>query len=105
MQSVQLLNDLPTADTRGRYVIVISLRMNPAEQAGILVKRKSKPAPTEVPQQHGKTVRERVYVPLEDELRAHDVEGQPVRQLLVAGGGPGHGSAAGTAPGYEQAAP
>jgi ATP-dependent DNA helicase DinG len=41
-------------------------------------------------------VQERVYVPLEDEFRAHDVEGQTVRQSRAVGDA--HGSAAAVAP-------
>jgi ATP-dependent DNA helicase DinG len=48
-------------------------------------------------------VQERVYAPLEDELRAHDVEGQPVRQNRAVGDA--HGSAAGVAPAHEDDAP
>ena len=48
-------------------------------------------------------VQERVYVPLEDELREHDVEGQPVRQNR--GIGDAHGSAAGVAPAHEDDRP
>jgi ATP-dependent DNA helicase DinG len=44
-------------------------------------------------------VQERVYVPLEEELRAHDVEGQPLRQNRAIGDA--HGSAAGVAPARE----
>jgi ATP-dependent DNA helicase DinG len=44
-------------------------------------------------------VQERVYAPLEDELREHDVEGQPVRSNRAIGDA--HGSAAGTAPALE----
>jgi len=47
-------------------------------------------------------VQERVYAPLEDELRTHDVEGQPVRQNRV---GDAYGSAAGVAPAHEDEAP
>jgi len=42
-------------------------------------------------------------VPLEDELRAHDVEGQPVRQNRVVGDA--YGSAAGVAPAHEGESP
>jgi len=42
-------------------------------------------------------------VPLEDELRAHDVEGQPVRQNRAVGDA--HGSAAGVAPAHEDEPP
>jgi ATP-dependent DNA helicase DinG len=48
-------------------------------------------------------VQERVYVPLEDELRAHDVEAQPVRQNRVVGDA--YGSAAGVAPAHEGESP
>jgi ATP-dependent DNA helicase DinG len=48
-------------------------------------------------------VQERIYVPLEDELRAHDVEGQPVRQNRVVGDA--YGSAAGVAPAHEGESP
>jgi ATP-dependent DNA helicase DinG len=48
-------------------------------------------------------VQERVYVPLEDELRARDVEGQPVRQNRAIGDA--YGSAAGVAPAHENEAP
>jgi ATP-dependent DNA helicase DinG len=48
-------------------------------------------------------VQERVYVPLEDELRAHDVEGQPMRQNRAVGDA--HGSAAGVAPAHEDETP
>ena len=44
-------------------------------------------------------MQERVYVPLEEELRAHDVEGQPLRQNRAIGDA--HGSAAGVAPARE----
>jgi ATP-dependent DNA helicase DinG len=44
-------------------------------------------------------VEERVYAPLEDELRAHDAEGLPVRQSRAVGHA--HGSAAGAAPAHE----
>jgi ATP-dependent DNA helicase DinG len=43
-------------------------------------------------------MQERVYVSFDDELRAHDVEGQPVRQNRAVGDG--HGSAAGVAPAH-----
>jgi len=42
-------------------------------------------------------------VPLEDELRAHDVEGQPMRQNRAVGDA--HGSAAGVAPAHEDETP
>jgi len=42
-------------------------------------------------------------VPLEDELRAHDVEGRPVRQNRAVGNA--HGSAAGAAPAHEDESP
>ena len=42
-------------------------------------------------------------MPLEDELRAHDVEGQPVRQNRAVGDA--HGSAAGVAPAHEDEPP
>jgi len=42
-------------------------------------------------------------VPLEDELRAHDAEGQPVRQNRAVGDG--HGSAVGVAPAHEDESP
>jgi ATP-dependent DNA helicase DinG len=48
-------------------------------------------------------VQERVYAPLEDELRAHDVEGQPVRQNRAVGDT--YGSAAGVAPAHEDETP
>jgi ATP-dependent DNA helicase DinG len=48
-------------------------------------------------------VQERIYVPLEDVLRAHDVEGQPVRQNRTVGDA--HGSAAGVAPAHEEESP
>jgi ATP-dependent DNA helicase DinG len=48
-------------------------------------------------------VQERVYVPLEDELRAHDVEDQPVRKNRAIGDA--YGSAAGVAPAHENEAP
>jgi len=48
-------------------------------------------------------VQERVYAPLEDELRAHDVEGQPVRQNRAVGDA--YGSAAGVAPAHEDETP
>ena len=48
-------------------------------------------------------MQERVYAPLEDELRAHDVEGQPVRQNRAVGDA--HGSAAGVAPAHEDETP
>jgi ATP-dependent DNA helicase DinG len=48
-------------------------------------------------------VQERIYVPLEDELRAHDVEDQPVRQNRVVGDA--YGSAAGVAPAHEGESP
>src|SRR5262249_48850077 len=54
-------------------------------------------------QQPEETMRERVYAPLEEELRVHDVEGLPVRQTRATGGG--HGSAAGAAPAQEEATP
>jgi len=85
------------------YAIVTSLRVYSAEQAGILVKRKPNPDPIEVPQQPREAIRERVYVPLEEELRAHDVEGRPGRQsrgMAVA-----HGSAAGAEPAGEEERP
>jgi ATP-dependent DNA helicase DinG len=48
-------------------------------------------------------VQERIYAPLEDELRAHDVEGQPVRQNRAVG--EAYGSAAGVAPAHEDETP
>jgi len=48
-------------------------------------------------------VQERVYVPLEDELREHDVEGQPLRPNRASGDA--HGSAAGVAPAQEEETP
>jgi len=42
-------------------------------------------------------------VPLEDELRAHDAEGQPLRQNRAVGDA--HGSAAGVAPAHEEESP
>jgi ATP-dependent DNA helicase DinG len=48
-------------------------------------------------------MQERVYVPLEGEWRAHDVEGQPVRQNRAVGDA--NGSAAGVAPAHEEEAP
>ena len=48
-------------------------------------------------------MQERVYVPLEDELHAHDVEGRPVRQNRAVGGT--LGSAAGVAPAHEEESP
>jgi ATP-dependent DNA helicase DinG len=48
-------------------------------------------------------VQERVYVPLEEELRAHDVERQPVRQNRAVSDA--HGSAAGVAPAQDNDAP
>jgi ATP-dependent DNA helicase DinG len=80
------------------YVIVTSLGVHPAEQAGILVKRKSKPDSSEDPQQHREAIRERVYAPFEEELRAHDVEGQLVRQTRSITTGNGHGAGAAVAP-------
>jgi ATP-dependent DNA helicase DinG len=44
-------------------------------------------------------VQERVYAPLEDELREHDVEGQPLRPNRSIGDA--HGSAAAAAPAHE----
>jgi len=46
---------------------------------------------------------ERVYVPLEDELRARDVEGHPMRQNRAVGDA--YGSATGVAPAHENEAP
>ena len=48
-------------------------------------------------------MQERIYAPLEDELRAHDVEGQPVRQNRAVG--EAYGSAAGVAPAHEDETP
>jgi ATP-dependent DNA helicase DinG len=48
-------------------------------------------------------VQERVYVPLEEELRTRDVEGQPVRQNRAIADA--HGSAAGVAPAHDDDAP
>ena len=48
-------------------------------------------------------MQERVYVPLEDELREHDVEGQPLRPNRASGDA--HGSAAGVAPAQEEETP
>jgi ATP-dependent DNA helicase DinG len=48
-------------------------------------------------------VQERVYAPLEDELRAHDAEGLPVRRNRAVGDA--HGSVAGMAPAYEDETP
>jgi len=48
-------------------------------------------------------VQERVYVPLEDELREHDVEGQPLRPNRASGDA--HGAAAGVAPAQEEETP
>jgi ATP-dependent DNA helicase DinG len=48
-------------------------------------------------------VQERVYVPLEDELRARDVEGHPMRQNRAVGDA--YGSATGVAPAHEDEAP
>jgi ATP-dependent DNA helicase DinG len=48
-------------------------------------------------------VQERVYAPLEEELRKHDMEGQPVRQNRAVGDA--YGSAAGVAPAHEDEAP
>jgi len=48
-------------------------------------------------------VQERVYAPLEDELRARDVEGRPMRQNRAVGDA--HGSATGVAPAHEDEAP
>ena len=50
-------------------------------------------------QEHQEFTTERVYVPLEEELRSHDVEGRPVRQNRGVGGA--HGSAAGVAPAHD----
>jgi len=48
-------------------------------------------------------VQERVYVPLEDELREHDVEGQSLRPNRASGDA--HGAAAGVAPAQEEETP
>jgi ATP-dependent DNA helicase DinG len=49
------------------------------------------------------TVPERVYAPREEELRAHDVEGQPLRQNR--GSSARQGAAAGVAPAHEEESP
>ncbi len=72
---------------------------NLRDQAGFLAKRKPKADSFEPAQNYKETIRERVYVPLEEELRAHDVEAQPVRQNRVDSGG--RDSATGAAPARE----
>ena len=68
-----------------------------------MVKRKSNPGSPEAPKKIMEVAQERVYVPLEDELRAHDVEGLPVRQNRAVGDA--YGSAAGVAPAHEDETP
>jgi ATP-dependent DNA helicase DinG len=68
-----------------------------------LVKRKSNPDFSEAPTKNREIVPERVYVPLEEELRTHDVEGRPVRQNRAVVDA--HGSAAGVAPAHDDESP
>ena len=49
-----------------------SFRLAPNLQAGILAKRKPKTGSPETPQTHQQAIRERVYAPLEEELRGHE---------------------------------
>src|SRR5208282_2091534 len=62
---------------------VLSLQIQaviPRDWAGSLAKRTSKLDFQQSSKKRHEAVSERVYVPLEEEARAHDVEGHPVRK-------------------------
>src|SRR5579885_3343904 len=73
-----------------------------ARRAGILAKRKPKTESTENSRQPQEAIRERVYAPLEEEMRGHDLDGGQPRNR---GARSEEGDPNATEPANEQAAP
>jgi len=75
------------------------------EQAGILAKRKPKTDSLEHPETPREMIRERVYVPLEEELRGHDEERPRARKGRAVAGGSGAAAAPAEVAGEPYAGP